>query len=471
MDDIFYWSATDQRRAIAARRIGVHELVSAHIARIEAVDPHVNALVTRTFEAALAQAQQCDRTLARGGAQGALFGLPVAHKDTFYTKGIRTTHGSPIFADTVPTVDSAVVARQHAAGAIMLGKTNVPEFAAGSHTFNPVFGASFNPYAADRSVGGSSGGAAAALAAGMVALADGSDMGGSLRNPASFCNVVGLRPTPGRVPNVPSAQPFNSLSVSGPMGRTVQDVGLLMSVLAGEHPDDPLSYGSDAASFAHLRARPTAGVRVAVSPSLGGLPVDPAVQRALQDGVRTLQDMGCAVEQAEPDLGDADEVFETLRALSFATGYGALRATDGARMKDTVRWNIDIGLALSGDDVARAERHRTRLLNQARAFFDTHEFLVAPVSQLPPFDVNTDYPQRIDGIDMPHYIAWMRSCSRVTVLGLPALSLPCSFTEDGLPVGIQIIARPRQEHALLCFALAFENARPTGRRRPPLPGA
>lgn len=468
MDDIYYWSATDQRRAIAARRIGVHELISAHIARIEAIDPHVNAVVTRTFETALEQATRCDRLLARGAAQGALFGLPVAHKDTFYTKGIRTTHGSPIFADVVPTVDSAVVARQIAAGAITLGKTNVPEFAAGSHTFNPVFGPSFNPYASDRSVGGSSGGAAAALAAGMVALADGSDMGGSLRNPASFCNVVGLRPTPGRVPNVPSAQPFNTVSVSGPMGRTVQDVGLLMSVLAGEHADDPISYGNDAAGFAHLRARACKGVRVAVSPTLGGLPVDDAVQRALQEGVRTMQDLGCIVEEAEPNLNDADEVFETLRALSFATGYGPLRATDGERMKETIRWNIDMGLALTGEAVTRAERHRTRLVNQARAFFDTYEFLVAPVSQLPPFDVGLDYPRQVAGVDMENYIAWMRSCSRVTVLGLPAISLPCSFTDGGLPVGIQIIARPRQEHALLCFALAFENARPTGRRRPAL---
>lgn len=466
MDDIFYWSATDQRRAIAARRIGVHELICAHIARIEAVDPQINALVTRTFEAALEQARACDRQLARGAVHGALFGLPVAHKDTFYTKGIRTTHGSPIFAEVVPQVDSAVVARQKAAGAITLGKTNVPEFAAGSHTFNPVFGPSFNPYAQDRSVGGSSGGAAAALAAGMVALADGSDMGGSLRNPASFCNVVGLRPTPGRVPNVPSAQPFNSISVSGPMGRTVQDVGLLMSVLAGEHPDDPLSYGGDEASFAHLRARACPGVRVAVSPSLGGLPVDPAVQQALQEGVATLRDLGCHVEEAEPDLGDADEVFETLRALSFATSYGALRATDGARMKETVRWNIDCGHALTGEAISRAERHRTRLINQARAFFTTHEFLVAPVSQLPPFPVDWEYPGTIAGTDMENYIAWMRSCSRLTVLGLPSISLPCSFTADGLPVGIQVIARPRQEHALLCFALAFENARPTGRRRP-----
>lgn len=454
------------RRAIAARQIGVRELVMAHIARIEMLDTQINAVVTRTFDAALAQADQADRLLARDAAQGALFGLPVAHKDTFYTAGVRTTHGSPIFANVIPTVDSAVVARQKAAGAITLGKTNVPEFAAGSHTFNPVFGATFNPYARTRSAGGSSGGAAAALAAGFIALADGSDMGGSLRNPASFCNVVGLRPTPGRVPNVPSTQPFNCISVSGPMGRTVQDVGLLMSVLAGEHPNDPLSYGDDAKSFTHLRARHTKGLRIAVSPTLGGLPVDPEVRRALDEGVATLRDMGCEVEEAEPDLGSADEVFETLRALSFATGYGPLRATDGERMKETVRWNIDAGLALTGDQVTRAERDRARLIAQARSFFDTYEFLVAPVSQLPPFDVHADYPRLIDGSEMENYVAWMRSCSRITVLGLPAISIPCAFTPDGLPVGIQIIGRPRQEHALLCFALAFENARPAGLRRP-----
>lgn len=456
------------RRAITARQISVRELVMAHIRRIELLDTQVNAVVTRTFETAIEQAEQADRLLARDVVQGALFGLPVAHKDTFYTAGVRTTHGSPLFANFIPTVDSAVVARQKAAGAITLGKTNVPEFAAGSHTFNPVFGATFNPYAKNRSAGGSSGGAAAALAAGFVALADGSDMGGSLRNPASFCNVVGLRPTPGRVPNVPSAQPFNTVSVSGPMGRTVEDVGLLMSVLAGEHPDDPLSYGEDAASFTQLRARNTKGLRIAVSPTLGGLPVDPDVQRALDEGVATLREMGCEVEAAEPDLGGADEVFETLRALSFATAYGPLRASDGDRMKETIRWNIDAGLALTGDQVTRAERDRTRLIAQARSFFDTYEFLVAPVSQLPPFDVQSDYPRQINGTKMENYIAWMRSCSRITVLGLPAISMPCGFTPDGLPVGIQIIGRARQEHALLCFALAFEQARPTGLRRPDL---
>ncbi|NYT79341.1 amidase [Alcaligenaceae bacterium] len=466
MSEFLLWDAVDQRRAMLNGEIGVRELISAYIARIEAHDTTINAVVTRTFETALEQADAADKKRLRGEADGALFGLAVAHKDTLPTAGVRTTFGSPLFADSVPAIDHAIVARQKKAGAISLGKTNVPEFAAGSHTYNPVFGATHNPYDTSRSAGGSSGGAAAALASGFVSLADGTDMGGSLRNPASFCNVVGLRPTPGRVPNFPSAMPYNALSVAGPMGRSVQDVGLLLSAIAGEHPYDPLSFGSGSVSFTHLRERQCKGLRVAVSRTLGGLPFEAAVRKGLDDGVATLVDMGCVVDEAEPDLSGADDVFDVMRALSFATGYGPLRASNGDRMKESVRWNIDMGLALTGEQLSRAERERTRLLAAARSFWDTYEFLVAPVSQVLPFAVGEDYPRSIDGVQMESYISWMRSSSRITVLGLPAISLPCSFTDDGLPVGIQIIGRPRQEHALLSFALAFETAKPVGRRRP-----
>ncbi|MFT0546441.1 amidase [Allopusillimonas ginsengisoli] len=466
MSEFLFWDAIDQRRAMLRGEISVRELISAHIAQIEVHDTKINAVVTRTFETALERADAADRKLLRGEADGALFGLPVAHKDTLPTAGVRTTFGSPIFSDSVPAIDHEIVTRQRRAGAISLGKTNVPEFAAGSHTYNPVFGATHNPYDIARSAGGSSGGAAAALASGFVSLADGTDMGGSLRNPASFCNVVGLRPTPGRVPNFPSAMPYNALSVVGPMGRSVRDVGLLLSAIAGELAHDPLSCGSDAVSFAYLRERQCKGLRVAVSRTLGGLPMDSAVCKGFNDGVAALVDMGCVVDEAEPDFNGADEVFETMRALSFATNYGPLRASDGDRMNESVRWNVDKGLALTGEQLSRAERERTRLLGAARSFWDTYEFLVAPVSQVLPFPVDQDYPRSIDGVSMENYISWMRSCSRITVLGLPAISLPCSFSDDGLPVGIQIIGRPRQEYALLCFALAFEAARPTGRRRP-----
>lgn len=299
-------------------------------------------------------------------------------------------------------------------------------------------------------------------------MADGSDMGGSLRNPASFCNVVGLRPTPGRVPNSPTAYTYNAMSVAGPMGRSVRDVGLLMSVLAGECPDDPLSYGSDAISFAHLRELPCKGLKIAISRTVGGLPVDPQVAAALDDAAASFFDLGCVLEEAEPDLSGSDEVFETFRAISFATAYGPLRVSDGDRMKKTVQWNIDMGLSLTGEQVSRAERERTRLLTQARVFFGQYDFLIAPVSQVLPFDVALEYPTDIGGESMENYIAWMRSCSRITVLGVPALSIPCGFSDSGLPIGVQIIARPRQEYALLCLALAFEGARPTGLRRPGL---
>ena len=468
MQEVLFWNAVDQRRAIAAKSFSVRELITAHIEHIQVHDPAINAVVTRSFESALRQADDADRRVAANQAQGALFGLPVAHKDIFPTAGLRTTHGSPIFADTIPTIDHVVVARQKAAGAITLGKTNVPEFAAGSHTFNPVFGATCNPYDVSKSAGGSSGGAAAALACGFLSVADGSDMGGSLRNPASFCNVVGLRPTPGRVPNYPAASTYNAMSVAGPMGRSVKDVGLLMSALAGEFPYDPLSYGCDGPSFAHLYELPCKGLKIAVSRTLGGLPVDPRVASALDDAAATFVDLGCELHEAEPDLSGSDQVFETFRALSFATGYGLLRQSDGDRMKKTVQWNIDTGLALTGEQVSRAERERTRLLAQAKTFFGQYDFLIAPVSQVLPFDVGVEYPASIEGELMENYIGWMRSCSRITVLGVPAISVPCSFSDNGLPMGVQIIARPRQEHALLCLALAFEGARPMGSRRPKL---
>lgn len=468
MEDICYLGAVEMARAIRRRELGVREVVDAHIARAERVNPAINAIVTTTFEQARAEADAADTALARGALPGPLFGLPVAHKDSFLTAGVRTTFGSAVYRDFVPAQDSAVVARQRAAGAIMLGKTNLPEFGAGSHTFNAVFGATRNPYRQDVSAGGSSGGSAAALAAGMVALADGSDMGGSLRNPASFCNVVGLRPSIGRVPMAPANHAFNTLTVGGPMGRSVADVALMFSVLAGDHPSDPLAIPGDAAGFATLPPQGGKGLRIAVSPALGGLPFEPAVSRILQDGIRQCQDLGCTVDEAEPDFSGADHAFEVLRALAFATNYGVLRGEQGDLMKETVRWNIDLGLAQDGAAIAEAERAHSRMFARMQALLERYDFLIAPVSQVTPFAVETEYPDRIEGVSMPSYIAWMRSCYRITITGHPAISVPCGFTADGLPVGLQIVGRYRGERALLAFAQWFEQANPAGRIRPAL---
>ena len=467
MSEICFMDAVSMARAIRTREVSVSEVIEAHIAQIERVNPTVNAIVTQTFDVARIEATAADVALAAGHQPGPLFGLPVAHKDSYLTAGVRTTFGSDAYRDFMPTHHSAVVARQKAAGAITLGKTNLPEFGAGSHTFNAVFGATHNPYRHGVSAGSSSGGSAAALAAGMVALADGSDMGGSLRNPASFCNIVGLRPSMGRVPMTPSAFAFNTQTVGGPMGRTVSDVALLMSVIAGESAADPLSVSEGGAQFADLPEMSCKGLRVAVSPTLGGLPFDAAVRRALDKGVRMCESLGCVVDEAEPDFTGADHAFEVFRALAFATSYGPVCAEPGNRIKETVRWNVDLGLSLDGAAVAEAERARTRLFARMQALLEQYDFLIAPVSQVLPFPVETEYPVEIAGVAMESYIAWMRSCYRITITGHPALSLPCAFTDGGLPVGLQIVGKYRGERDLLAFARMLELANPAGRRRPP----
>lgn len=467
MSDICFMDAVSMAQAIRTRDVSVREVIDAHIARIERVNPAINAIVTQTFDAARAEAIAADAALTAGHQPGPLFGLPVAHKDSYLTAGVRTTFGSDVYRDFVPTQHSTVVARQKAAGAITLGKTNLPEFGAGSHTFNTVFGATHNPYRHGYSAGGSSGGSAAALAAGMVALADGSDMGGSLRNPASFCNVVGLRPSMGRVPMSPSTFSYNTQTVGGPMGRTVSDVALLMSVIAGESATDPLTVSGIGAQFAVLPEVSCKGLRIAVSPTLGGLPFEPAVRRVLEDGVRHCEALGCIVEEAEPDFSGADHAFEVFRALAFATTYGGVRAEHGERLKETVRWNIDLGLSLDGAAVAQAERARSQLFARMQALLQQYDFLIAPVSQVLPFPVATEYPTEIAGVGMESYIAWMRSCYRITITGHPALSLPCGFTDDGLPVGLQIVGKYRGERELLAFAHMLEQANPVGQRRPP----
>lgn len=466
MNDIFYLSAVDMAKAVRNRDVSVQELIQAHIDRAHDINPGINALVSERYEDALADAKAADAAIAAGRTLGPLFGLPVAHKDSYMVRGVRTTYGSRAFQDFVPDQDSAVVARQRAAGAIILGKTNMPEFGAGSHTFNDVFGVTRNPYRLDKSAGGSSGGAAAALAAGLVALADGSDMGGSLRNPASFCNVVGLRPSLGRVPMSPTGFPFNTLTTGGPMGRKVADVALMLEVIAGADAQDPLAVETRPGDFFPLPDIDPKGTRIALSRTLGGLPFEPSVQASLQDAVGHLESMGCIVDEDEPDFSDADQAFETLRALAFATNYEALRAAQGNLLKDTVKWNIDLGLALKGSDVTAAQRAQGRMFNRMADLLKRYDFLVAPVSQVAPFAVETEYPQQIAGIDMPHYIGWMRSCYRITVTGHPAISLPCSFTADGLPIGIQIVGSYRKERELLAFAQAFEKASPAGDIRP-----
>lgn len=460
--------ATELRQEILDGHLSARELLAAHIARIERCNVKVNALVTLDFDAAMAQASEADDRQARGEALGLLHGLPIVHKDCFLTRGMRTTQGSPLYRDHVPTVSSLLVQREQAAGAITLGKSNIPEFCAGSHTVNTLFGATRNPYDLSRSAGGSSGGAAAALACGMSALADGSDMGGSLRNPASFCNVVGLRPSPGRVPQWPSLNPSNALTVVGPMGRTVGDVALLLAAMAGPDARDPLSIEQDPARFLGALERNVAGTRIAFAPTWAGLPTDPEVVRVMEAQVSVLEALGARVTPACPDFSEADHVFQTLRGVAFELAYGELADRHPEAFKPTIHWNIGVGRVANGRTIAMAEKSRAALFQQMHTFMQSHDFLVGPVSQVPPFPVEWDHVQAIAGTPMSNYIDWMRSGYYLSVTGHPAISVPCGFTESGLPIGLQIVGRYREERALLEFAYAFEQAVPCRHRRPPL---
>lgn len=466
-DELHWWSATDLAGAVARRELTATEVVEAHLDRISAVNPAINAIVTLVPERALAEAAEADRVAAAGGPLGALHGIPIAIKDLMDTAGIRTTYGSPIYADHVPTHDVLMVQRLRAAGAIVVGKTNTPEFGAGSHTFNPVFGATRNPYDLGKSAGGSSGGAGAVLASGMLPIADGSDLGGSIRNPASFNNVVGLRPTPGRVASARPGNAWDPGSVLGPMGRSVRDVALMLSVLAGPEPRAPLGIDEDGAPFASIRPASLAGVPVAFSRTVDGLPVEAPVLEVMAQFRERLVGLGAVVTDVEPDLSGADEVFETFRALEFYDGHGEDAIGHPDLVKATVRQEIDWIRELTAMDVARAGALRTAVFRRMQALFQDYELLVLPTSQLPPFDIDLEYPTEVAGEAMERYYTWQRSCSRITATAMPALAIPAGFTPDGLPVGAQLVARYRGDAALLAYGMTIEDAAPeVGGRRP-----
>ncbi len=466
--EIVFLTACEMARLIQARKLSALEVVEAHLAQIERVNPRVNAVVTLVAEQAMEAARRADRALANQGAVGPLHGLPVAHKDLVETKGIRTTYGSPIFKDHVPEQDALIVERLKAAGAITLGKTNTPEFGAGSQTFNPVFGPTRNPYDLSKTCGGSSGGAAVALACGMVPIADGSDLGGSLRNPASFCNVVGFRPSAGRVPTWPTPSAWFPLTVEGPMARTVQDVALMLGAMAGPDPRCPISIAEPADRFRGPLERDFKGVRVAWSRDLGGLPVEAEVISVLESRLGVLQDLGCTVEEAEPDLSDADEVFRVFRAWRFELSHGRLLDEHRHLMKQTVVWNIEEGRKLTGPQLGQAELKRTALYHRVREFMSRYEFLLLPVSQVLPFPVEQEYVKQINNIPMHTYLDWMRSCYYITVTGLPAISVPCGFSSQGLPVGLQIVGRHQHDWQVLQLAYAFQEATGFWKTKPPV---
>jgi amidase len=461
-----FTSAVEMARLIRAKKLSAREALAEHLKQIDRVNPKVNAIVTLVAEMATEAATRADEMQARGERTGPLHGLPVAHKDLIETRGIRTTFGSPLFKDHIPTEDNILVERMRRAGAIIVGKTNTPEFGAGSQTFNTVFGATRNPYDLTKTCGGSSGGAAVALACGMVPVASGSDTGGSLRNPAAFCNVVGFRPSIGRVPNPKAGMAWSTLSTNGCLGRSSADLALALSAIAGPDPNTPLAINEPGELFARPLDRSFKGVRVAWFKDLGGVPFDRRVCAVVDAHRATFESLGCIVEQAEPDFSPAEISFRTLRVWVSAANYGTMLQQHPDAFKDTLREEIQTGVKLTGQDIAHAEVAHSLMWRRFQAFLERYEYFILPTTQLPPFDITTPYPTEIAGVHFENYIDWMKSCWYISATGNPAASVPAGFTPEGLPVGLQIVGRDKQDFSVLQLAHALEQATDFGKRHP-----
>ena len=463
---VCFMSAVEMAQLIRAKKLSAREALAEHLTQIARVNPKVNAIVTLVPELASAAAAKADELQARGEPLGRLHGVPVAHKDLLETRGIRTTFGSPLYKDYVPTEDDIVVERMQRAGTITIGKTNTPEFGSGSQTFNSVFGATHNPYDLTKTCGGSSGGAAVALACGLVPLASGSDTGGSLRNPAAFCNVVGFRPSPGRVPNPKAALAWSTLTTSGCLGRSVADLAFALSTIAGPDSRAPLSIDEPGERLSRPLDRSFKGTRVAWFKDLGGVPFDPRVRAVVNAHRNTFESLGCIVEQGEPDFAPAEVAFRVLRAWNTATSYGDRYRAHPEAFKDTLAKEIEEGLRLTGGDVARAETSHGQLWRRFQAFLGPYEYFVLPTTQVPPFAIETPYPTELAGVTFDSYIDWMKSCWYISATGNPAASVPAGFTPEGLPVGVQIVGRTKEDFSVLQLAHAFEQATGFGKRRP-----
>ncbi|MFK0072013.1 amidase [Arthrobacter woluwensis] len=463
---LHWMSAGELADTIARGEVSAREALTSHWERIDRLNPHLNAVIYEDRERAWQEAVRADERQASGAELGPLHGVPFTSKDSNDTAGMPTTWGSPLLKDRVPQNDSLIVARLRGAGAILTGKNNVPEFAAGAHTFNTVFGTTRNPYDLGLSAGGSSGGVASVLAAGIQSFGDGSDMGGSLRIPASFCNVVGLRPSRGRVPG-PGADSWAWLGQTGPMAREVSDVALLLSVIAGPDPRVPMSIPESGERFTRPLAEDLSGVRIGWAPGLGlGLPVDPRTLRVLEKALTVFEELGATVTLAAPRLGEADHVFRQTRANDLEAFWGELVRANPSQVKEEVRENVELGRRQSSADLRALAAARTRVEAEVRDYFSSFDLLLAPTAQSLPFPVEERFPQEVAGHGTPDYLDWMRSVCVVTAMDSPAISVPAGFTEQGLPVGLQIVAPHGQDLRVLDAAYAYESRTHWSRHRP-----
>ena len=457
MKDLYKQTARQMVELLRTRQVSPLEAIDASVARIEETDGHLNALPTLCVERAREHAKRLMAELPREPGRGQLYGLPIVVKDLVDVAGVRSTKGSPIYANRVPRESSYSVEILEANGAVVIGKSNTPEFGAGANTFNEVFGKTRNPWDTRTTCGGSSGGSATALASGQVWLATGSDLGGSLRIPASFCSVVGLRPSPGRVPEGPKALPFETLSVDGPMGRTVGDTAFMLDAEAGHYPGDPLSYPAPETPYVEAVDNPKPPTRIAYTPDLGIAPVASEVKELCAKAVKLFEGIA-EVEEDTIDLHDARDTFQTLRASQFAANMKPLLGTHRDQLKPEVIWNIEKGLALSRRDVEKSQAARGALFHRVTAFFQNYDLLVCPTVSVPPFDVDIRYLTEIEGVELYNYVDWLLLTFALTLTACPAISVPCGFTESGLPVGLQIVGPPRGEAPMLSAAALFEQA-------------
>jgi amidase len=466
MHEFIKWTAAEAVAHLKSGDVSPLELIAAAEARIAETNPRINAMVTLCFDRARAQARQLMRLPQADRPPAFLHGLPIAVKDNTDVEGVRCTSGSKVFENRIAPASDPVVRRLEAHGAIVVGKTNLPEFAAGGNTFNDVFGATRNPWDMRLSASGSSGGSAAALAAGQVWLATGNDFGGSIRTPAAFCSVSGLRPSPGMVARI-QKQPFNPLSVEGPMARTVADVALMFDAEAGFDARDPLSPRGPLPSFAQCAARPAKPLRVAVSADLGIAPVVDREVRAVTASVaEKLAAEGVTVEDTHPDLGDAGRNFLTLRGAVYIARIAPLLAQYRDVLKSEVVENAEFGLGLKLADVVAAEIAQGEIIRRAAAFFEQYDALICPAALCPPFDVNWRYPESWEGVAFDGYMGWLVLTYAVTMTACPVLALPGGFTQGGLPVGLQVIGKPRGEAALIAHGAWLEQLLGLARRTP-----